>query len=69
MLFGYKPPFDNFNRIPPEEINRNNLIVTENNVLLQDKNNNQTRFDQIHIKRSDMKRRFKEISSRVKENL
>jgi len=60
-VFGCKPYLDYLDEIPPEEINRHYLVVTETEAHLEDTIKNKVKYNRLYIKKSEMKKRIKEI--------
>jgi len=65
-IFGCKPQLDILTIIPRQEVYRHYLVVNENEASLQDRDTNRAKYDRLHIRKSDMKKRIKEISTWVK---
>jgi len=62
-IFGCKPQLGYLTMIPRQEIYRHYLVVNENEALLQDRDTKRVKYDRLHIRKSDMKKRIKEIST------
>jgi len=62
-IFGCKPQLDILNEIPRQEVYRYHLVVNENEALLQDGISKNVKYDRLHVRKSEMKKRIKEIST------
>jgi len=63
-VFGCKPHLDLLIEIPPAHYFQNYLSVTGNDAILEDTTHNKrVIYHHLHLKKSDMKKRIKEIST------
>ena len=62
-IFGCKPQLDILTEIPRQKVYSHHLVVNEKEALLQDMDSDRTKYDRLHIRKSDMEKRIKEIST------